>query len=118
MARRAVGEQHDLVPAFRQRNEQRQQNRADEQPMADLDVDRHRSADRPQHEADRNRQHVDDDDVLQQDRSKDLQPERPPRPSGKPARSSGGGQADGAEDHVAATATGTGSAPEAITGAL
>ena len=65
MARGAVGEQHQLVPPLGQRDEQRQQNRADEQPVADDDVDHHGARDRAQDESDRNRQHVDDDDVLE-----------------------------------------------------
>ena len=65
MAGRAVGEQHELVAAFRQRDEQRQQDRADEQPVADLHVDRDGAGHRAQHEPDGDRQHVDDDDVLE-----------------------------------------------------
>ena len=52
MGRRAVGQQDELVPPLGQRDEQRQQDRADEQPVADRDVDRHRAGDRAQHEAD------------------------------------------------------------------
>ena len=61
----AVGEQHDLVTPLRERDEQRQQNGADDEPMADFDVHRDRAADRAQHEADGDRQHVEDDDVLE-----------------------------------------------------
>jgi two-component sensor histidine kinase len=57
--------QHDFVAPFGERDKQRQQHRADQQPVADLDVNRHRSGDRAQHESNRQRQHVDNDDVLQ-----------------------------------------------------
>ena len=62
---RAVRQQHQLVPALAQRQEQRPQHRQDEQPVADRDVDRDRAGDGAQHEADGNRQHVDDDHVFQ-----------------------------------------------------
>ena len=41
--------------------------------VADLDVDRDGAGDRAQHEADRNRQHVDDDDVLERGRVEQLE---------------------------------------------
>ena len=53
------------MPALRERDEERQQNRADEEPVADLDVDGDGTGHRAQHEADGDRQHVDDDDVLE-----------------------------------------------------
>ena len=40
---RAASEQHELVPPFGQRDEQRQKNGADEEPVADDDVDHHRA---------------------------------------------------------------------------
>ena len=60
-----VGEQDQFVPPLAQREKQRQQDRQDQQPVADRDVDRDRAGDRAQHEPDRDRQHVDDDDVLE-----------------------------------------------------
>ncbi len=65
MAGRAVGEEHELVAPLAQREEQRQQDRQDQQPVADADVDHDGARRRAQHEADRYGQHVDDDDVLQ-----------------------------------------------------
>ena len=65
MAGRAVGEQHQLVPPLAERQEQRQQDRQDVEPVADRHVDHHGAGRGAQHEPDRDRQHVDDDDVLQ-----------------------------------------------------
>ena len=65
MARRLTGEQRELMAPFRQGDEQCQQDGADEQPMADLHVNRHGARHGPQHEPDRDRQHVDDDNVLE-----------------------------------------------------
>ena len=65
MARRAVGEQHQLVPPLRQGKKEREQNGQDQQPVADRHVDRDRASGRAQHEPDRDRQHVDDHDVLE-----------------------------------------------------
>ena len=65
MAGRAVGKQHQLVAPLAERQEQRQQDREDVEPVADRDVDRHGARGRAQHEADRDRQHVENDDVLQ-----------------------------------------------------
>ena len=60
-----IGQQHQFVPALGQRDEQREQNRTDKQPMADDDVEHHGARHRPHHEANGNRQHIDDDDMFQ-----------------------------------------------------
>ncbi len=65
MARRTIGQQHELVATLAEREEQRQQDRQHVQPVADRHVDGHGPGGRPQHEPDRDREHVDDDDVLQ-----------------------------------------------------
>jgi len=54
-----------LVAPFGQRNEERQQNRADEQPVADFDVYDGGARDGAEDEPDRDRQHVDDDDMFE-----------------------------------------------------
>ena len=65
VTRRLVGEEHDLVTALAQRQEQRPENGDDQQPVADRNVDDHRPGRRTKHEPDRDREDVDDDDVLQ-----------------------------------------------------
>ena len=61
----AVCEQDQLVAALAEREEQREQQDQDQQPVADRHVDGDRAARRAQHEADRDHQDVDDDDMLQ-----------------------------------------------------
>ena len=65
MAGRPVRQEDQLVAPLAQRQEQRAQHRQDEQPVADRHVDRDRAGHGAQHEADGNRQHVDDHHVLQ-----------------------------------------------------
>ena len=75
MAGGAVRQQHQFVPPLRQRDEQREQDRADEQPVADDDVDGDGACDGAQHETDGERQHVENHDVLQGTRVQQLQAE-------------------------------------------
>src|SRR5947209_10597875 len=56
VARRAAGEEHEFVPPLRQRDEQGHQDRAYEQPVADLDANGYGAGHGAQHESDRNRQ--------------------------------------------------------------
>ena len=65
VTRRLVGEKHELVTALAERQEQRPEDRDEQQPVADRHVDDHRAGRRAKHEPDRDREHVDDDDVLQ-----------------------------------------------------
>ena len=53
------------MAALAEREKQRQQRRADEQPVADRDIDRHGAGNRTKDESCRDHQHVDDHDVLQ-----------------------------------------------------
>jgi len=59
MARGAVREQHQFMPPLRKGDEQRQQNGADEEPVADDDVDHRCARDRPKHEANGQRERPD-----------------------------------------------------------
>ena len=68
MADGAVAEQHQLVPTLAEGQEQRQQRGADQQPLADRHRHGDRAGHRPKDEAASDRQHVDDDDVLQRGR--------------------------------------------------
>ncbi len=85
MAGRAVGEEHELVPAFGERHEEREENRADEQPVADETSIATAPADGTEHEPDGQRQHVDDDDVLERPRIKGLERRRRRRRRGRTA---------------------------------
>ena len=58
-------EQRDLVTPLRQAEEQRPEHRADQQPVTDVHANHQSSRHRPQHEADGDRHHIEDDDVLQ-----------------------------------------------------
>ena len=53
-----------VVPALAEREKQREQERQDQQPVADRTSIAAAPADGAQHKADRDGQHVDDDDVL------------------------------------------------------
>ena len=69
----AVRQQDDLVPALGERNEQRQQNRADKQPVTDRHIDRHGARSGAKDEADGNRQHIQNHHVLQEHRVQRVQ---------------------------------------------
>ena len=85
---RRVGQQRQLVPPLAQGDEQREQRRAHQQPMADGHGDRRRAGRRPQREARGDRQHVENDDVLQERRVGDQQHEiRRGRLKERPAQS-------------------------------
>ena len=65
-ARRAVGaDEHQLRPPLAERQEQRQQSRADEEPRRDDDIDGNGARGSTDHEEGRDRQHVDEHDMLQ-----------------------------------------------------
>ena len=73
MIDRRVGQQRQLVPALAQGDEQREQRGAHEQPMADGHGDSRRAGRRAQREPGGDRQHVENDDVLQERRVGDEQ---------------------------------------------
>jgi hypothetical protein len=75
MTGRIIGQQHQLVSALGQRDEQREKNRTDEQPMADDDIEHNGARHRAHHESYGNRQHIDDDDVFQRARVEGLKPD-------------------------------------------
>ena len=65
MADRAIGQQHQLLPPLAECEKQRAEQRQQQQPVADRHVDRDGPRRRPQDESDRDRQHVEDHDVLE-----------------------------------------------------
>ena len=65
MSRRGAGQQRQLVTPLAEAEEQRQQDRADEQPLAHRHRDRGGSRGGAEDEADRNRQHIENHDVLE-----------------------------------------------------
>ena len=68
MRRGIAGERAILVPPLPEGEEERDENRADEEPSRDLRLHRHRARHRAQHEASGHREHVEDDQVLEPDR--------------------------------------------------
>ena len=72
MRDRVVAERDQLVAPARQHQEQRQHERDEDQPRRYLDIDRDAAGECAQHEADRNRDHVDDHLVLRPHRIEKL----------------------------------------------
>ncbi len=64
----AVRERHELGPTLAQRQKQRQQQHQQEEPVAELHLDGHRAPERAKHEAPGDREHVEDDHVLDRHR--------------------------------------------------
>ena len=116
MAGRAVCEQHQFVPPLAEREEQRAENRQHVQPVADRHVDGDGARHRPQHESDRDRQHVEDHDVLERRRIQREQHDVRRRDGAETARSARTRRRAPRSASTAAppSATGTGTAPEAI----
>jgi hypothetical protein len=69
----AFGEQHQLVTALGEGEEESQERGAENQPARDVDVDRRRAGENAQHEARRDRHHVEDDDMFQHDRVEEIE---------------------------------------------
>jgi hypothetical protein len=68
------GVQRDqLVTSLGQREEEREQNRAHQEPAAELHVDREGPGHRPENEAEGDGEHVEDDDVLEAERVGEVQ---------------------------------------------
>ena len=65
MFRRPVGQQRQFVPPLAEAQEQRQQDGAGQQPVADRYPDHQSARHGAQHETHRNRHHVEDDEVLE-----------------------------------------------------
>ena len=61
----AFPQQHDFVATFGEDQQQGQEDRTQEQPLRDLDVDRRRARHHPEHVTARNRHHVEDDDFFE-----------------------------------------------------
>ena len=66
-------ERDELVPPLGQGQEEREQQRAHEQPVADLDGDGHAPRHRAQDEAEADGEHVQDHDLLQPERIEDVE---------------------------------------------
>ena len=73
-AGRALGaDEHELGPPLAEREEEREECRADEEPGRDLHVHGDRARGCPDHEEPRDHEHVDEDDVLEPERVRRLQ---------------------------------------------
>ena len=91
-AGRALGaDEHELGPPLAEREEEREECRADEEPGRDLHVHGDRAGGRPDHEERRDHEHVDEDDVLEPQRVRGLE-----RDEGEEARDRG--RAEAADD--------------------
>jgi len=60
-------DEHQLTPPFRQREEERQERGAEQQPRRDAHVDRLRSRRRANHEERADHEHIEQDDVLERE---------------------------------------------------
>ena len=117
MSRCGAGQQRQLVTPLAEAEEQRPQDRADEQPLAHRHRDHGRARRGAEHEADRDRQHIENHDVLQHARIRGEQrhvrrgnpAERRPQPERR-------GQRRGADDHAAAPSAAPGSSSPAAIG--
>ena len=87
----------DLLAPLGHPEKQRQQQRADQQPLADRHVDDHRSGHRSQHEPDGDREDIEDDDLSQDLRVQDQHPHEAEREQRQP-RFEQKGRSDAAGD--------------------
>ena len=88
-------EGNQLVPTLGQGQEQGQKNRADQEPAADVHVDGKSPGHGPQDEAQRDRQHIQDDHVFQPERIGEVQHDVRQAARGEPrTQDQGGSKAD------------------------
>jgi len=74
MARRVL-ERRELVPALGEGQEEREEDRADEKPVAEHHLDGESPRHRPHDEAEGDREHVEDDDVLEDEGVREVEGE-------------------------------------------